>query len=77
MLIQRKSGAAWKLVKKLNANRYGIFQARIAKPAKTTVLRARLSDGSDTSIPFSLNAPKKVWHGCAFGSGCYTNTPAK
>ncbi len=77
VLIQRKSGSAWKLVNTLNANRNGIFQSRIAKPAKTTVLRARLADGTDTSVSFSLVAPKKLWHGCAFGSGCYTNTPAK
>ncbi|MGD0272607.1 MAG: hypothetical protein ABSB96_02600 [Gaiellaceae bacterium] len=75
--IQRKSGSTWKLVKKLNANRYGIFQAQIPKPAKTTYLRARLADGSDISVPFSLVAPKKVWKGCAFGSGCHQNTPSK
>jgi hypothetical protein len=75
--IQRKSGSAWKLVKTLSANRYGIFRARLTKPAKTVYLRARLVGGSGTSIAFSLNAPKKVWKGCAFGSGCYQNTPTK
>ena len=74
--IQRKSGSTWKLVKTLNANSYGIFRARITRPAKTTFLRARLADGSDISVPFSLVAPKKTWHNCAFGSGCYQNTPA-
>ena len=73
--IQRKSGSGWKLVKKLNANRYGIFQTVIPKPAKTTILRAQLSDGSDTSVSFSLLAPKKLWSGCAFGYGCHLNTP--
>ena len=75
--IQRNSGGAWKLVKTLNANRYGIFQARIPRPAKTTYLRARLANGSDISVAFSLVAPKKVWTGCAFGSGCYLNTPSR
>jgi hypothetical protein len=75
--IQRKSGASWKLVKRLRANRYGIFQARFTKPAKTTMFRARLANGSDVSVPFSLNAPKKPWHGCAFGSYCHQNTPPK
>ena len=75
--IQRKSGSAWKLIKTLKANRYGIFQARISKPAKTIYLRARLADGSDISVPFSLVAPKKVRLTCAFGTGCYQNTPSK
>jgi len=78
--IQRKSGSAWKLVTTLNANRYGIFQARVRKPpakTKTVYLRARLADGSDVSVSFSLVAPKKLWKGCAFGSGCYQNTPSK
>jgi hypothetical protein len=67
VLIQRKSGGAWKLVKRLNANGYGIFKAKIAKPAKTRYLRARLADGSDTSVSFSLKTPK-AWTGCVFGS---------
>jgi len=78
--IQRKSGSAWKLAKTLNANRYGIFQARVRKPpakTKTVYLRARLADGSDVSVSFSLVAPKKLWKGCAFGTGCYQNTPSK
>jgi len=75
--IQRKSGGAWKLVKTLNANSYGIFRAQIPKPANTTYLRARLADGSDVSLSFSLVAPTKIWDGCAFGTGCYKNNPAK
>ncbi len=65
--IERKSGSAWKLVKRLNANSSGIFKASIPKPAKTNLLRARLSDGSDQSAEFSLIAPKKTWTGNPFG----------
>ena len=71
--IQRKSGGQWKLVKTLQANGAGIFQARI-NPAGSTVFRARLSNGKDTSIPFSLIEPKKQWTGCAFGFGCHVNS---
>jgi len=70
VLIERKSGAAWKLVKKLTANPYGIFQAEIRKPGRSTYLRARLANGSDQSNPFSLIAPKKTWVGCVWGSPC-------
>ena len=37
VLIERKSGSKWKRVKRLEANRYGIFKARIAAPANTDV----------------------------------------
>jgi hypothetical protein len=68
VLIERKSGGKWKRVKTLTANRYGIFTARISKPAKTTYLRARLSDNSDQSVAFSLFTPKNPWTGCVWGS---------
>jgi hypothetical protein len=70
VLIERKSGAKWKRVKKLEANRYGIFKARIDEPAKTTYLRARLASDRDLSVPFSLKTPKKTWAGCVWGSPC-------
>ena len=68
VLIERKSGSAWKRVKRLNANSHGIFKSSIAKPAKTTFLRARLANGSDQSVEFSLVAPKKSWAGNPFGT---------
>ncbi len=67
LLIQRKSGAGWRTVKTMTANRTGIFKTKIARPADTQYLRARLSDGSDYSVPFSLKAPTKLWQGCVFG----------
>jgi len=70
VVIERKSGSTWKKVKTLSANRYGIFQTRISRPAKTSSLRARLPNGSDKSADFALNAPKKSWAGCPFGQGC-------
>ena len=68
VVIERKSGSKWKTLKTVSANRYGIFQARIAQPANTASLRARLSNRSDQSSEFALKAPKKSWHGCPFGS---------
>jgi len=70
VLIERKSGAGWRRVKSLEANRYGIFTARIDAPARTTYLRARLADGSDQSAPFSLKTPKETWAGCVWGAPC-------
>jgi hypothetical protein len=68
VLIERKTGGRWRRVQTTKANRYGIFRSKIREPAKTLYLRARLADGSDQSVPFSLRAPKKPWTGCAFGS---------
>ena len=67
VVIERKSGSRWKRVKTLRANRYGIFNASIPKPAKTSILRARLVGGSDQSAAFSLTEPKKQWTGCVWG----------
>jgi hypothetical protein len=70
VLIERQSGSRWKLVKRLKANRYGIFQARVDRPVKTTYLRARLANGRDQSLPFSLKTPTKTWTGCVWGAPC-------
>ena len=67
VVIERKSGSSWKRVETLKANRYGIFNASIPKPAKTSILRARLVGGSDQSAAFSLTEPKKQWTGCVWG----------
>jgi hypothetical protein len=67
VLIESKSGSNWKKVKTLSADSFGIFKARIAKPAGATSFKALLSDGSDQSAAFALKAPKKSWHGGVFG----------
>lgn len=66
--IERKSGAGWKRVETLEANRYGIFESRISEPKNTAYLRARLVGSSDASITFSLKAPSQTWTGCVFGT---------
>jgi len=68
VLIERKSGAEWKPIGRLKANRYGIFTIRIDEPANTAYIKARLADGGDSSVPFALQAPRKTWTGCAFGT---------
>ena len=69
VLIERKSGSKWKSVKRLSADRYGIFKASIPKPANTVYLRARLANGSDQSASFSLKTPPPFNEQCVFGIG--------
>lgn len=66
VLIERKSGSAWVLAKRLSANRFGIFKSTVKVAAKTTYLRARFAGSA--SLPFSLIPPKKTWTGCVFGT---------
>jgi hypothetical protein len=67
VLVERRAGARWKRVARLTTNRYGIFTrrfgGRLAGP-----FRARLANGTDTSVPFSLTRPREiqVW---PFGCG--------
>jgi hypothetical protein len=67
-VIERKSGSKWKKVKTLKANGFGIFKASITKPANAVLFRARLANGSDQSVAFSLKVPKHPWTGCPFGT---------
>jgi hypothetical protein len=74
VLIERKTRGKWVLVKRLRANGYGIFKARIAKPPKkTTYMRAQLASRRDVSVAFALKAPKKSWTGCIFGTCPHTH----
>jgi hypothetical protein len=68
VIVEGQSGSKWKRVKTLNANRYGIFQIRIALPARTSSFRARLANGSDQSAAFAVAGPKRPWKGCVWGT---------
>jgi hypothetical protein len=68
VIVERKTRGKWKPVKKLKANRYGIFKLKTKLPPKTKSFRARLADKSDQSIPFSVKDPKHPWKGCVWGS---------
>ena len=54
-------------VASMKPNRFGIFSARYPSTATTGFLRARLANGKDTSLPFSLVVPPDR-PGCAWGT---------
>lgn len=56
VILERRRGNSWAQLRGLRTDRYGIFQARIGGPMQGS-LRARLADGSDVSVPFSLRRP--------------------
>ena len=67
VVVERELNGAWKGVAALRTNGNGIFRGRI--PGRTNgSLRARLFDGDDASVPFSLVRPPNitVW---PFGCG--------
>jgi hypothetical protein len=57
VLVEQSSETGWKRVARLRTNRYGIFQRRVTATASGDKLRARLPNGSRTSVPFSLKRP--------------------
>jgi hypothetical protein len=58
----------WKRSAVPMVDRYGIFQGRV-RPRGSGLLRARLVDRTDTSLPFSLKVPKD-FRFCPWGSFC-------
>jgi hypothetical protein len=54
--IQQVVSGEWRTLGLLATDRYGIF-SRIYRTARTTPLRAQLVNGSDASVPFSLQVP--------------------
>lgn len=67
VVVELRSGAAWHRVLTLHAGGTGIFTARWPSPLRTGSVRARLADGSDTSLPFGL-APVPDRRVSPFGS---------
>jgi hypothetical protein len=57
VVVESFSGAAWKPVRRLRTDRFGIFRRTISAPTRAEKLRARLADGSRRSRPFSLTRP--------------------
>lgn len=67
VLVEQSAHGGWQQVAALSTNRYGIFSGRISSTASTGYLRARLADGSDASLPFSLrDSPDRDI--CPFGT---------
>jgi hypothetical protein len=56
-----------RVVTRMRPNRHGIFSGRFPSTATTGFVDARLVDGSDAALPFSLVVPPDR-PGCAFGT---------
>lgn len=69
VVIEQKAGARWRRVATPAVDRYGIFSGRIEQAGAKGPLRARMSNGSDVSAPFSLKVPKDRRF-CLFGIIC-------
>jgi hypothetical protein len=57
VIVQQRVGKRWKRLRRLKANRYGIFSRRV-RTSRRGRLRALLRDRSDRSVAFSLNRPR-------------------
>jgi hypothetical protein len=67
VVIEQTTGASWRLVDTLRPNRYGIFAGEFSSKARSGFLRARLANGKDAALPFSLVVPPDR-PGCAWGT---------
>jgi hypothetical protein len=67
VIVEQKRQGAWGVVETLRPNSYGIFSGRYASTARTGFLRARLANGKDEALQFSLVAPPDR-PGCAWGT---------
>lgn len=57
VIVEQKQQGAWRIVETLRPNGYGIFKGRHASAATSGFLRARLANGKDSALPFSLVVP--------------------
>ncbi len=60
VVIQRKTTSGWRAVKKVAADRYGIFQLRWRSSDTSHVYRAAISGQSARSLGFSLRKPRSI-----------------
>ena len=67
VLVEQKRQGAWRVVETVRPNSYGIFSGRFASTARTGFLRARLTNGKDEALPFSLVVPPDR-PGCSWGT---------
>jgi hypothetical protein len=68
VIVEQRAGRGWQRVATLSADRYGIFQRRVA-PRGGGDMRARLASGGATARPFSLTRPRDRAV-CSFGAPC-------
>ena len=67
VVVQQKTSRSWRTVATVSANRFGIFSRRLTVPRRGTV-RARLGDGSASSVPFALRRPRECYVNAFGGS---------
>jgi hypothetical protein len=56
VVVEQRNGSRWSALGALTPDRYGIFSARL-RSLRHGPLRARLADGAEASVPFSLVRP--------------------
>lgn len=69
VVVEQKQGSRWRRLVTPAVDRYGIFRGRVTDARGSGPLRARLVDGTDFSLPFSLTVPKD-FRFCPWGSFC-------
>jgi len=57
VIVEQKRQGAWRILETLRPNRYGIFKGRHASAATAGFFRARLANGKDAALPFSIVVP--------------------
>ena len=67
VLVEQEVSGEWRVVTTLRPNRNGIFAGRFASSARRGFLRARLTNGRDAALPFSLVVPPDR-PGCTWGT---------
>jgi hypothetical protein len=69
VIVEVHRGTGWRRVAAPHTDRHGIFSGRIASVVQIGSLRARLANGSDSSVPFGLRVPPDRRF-CPWGSFC-------
>ncbi len=67
VIVEQQVTGRWRLVTRMGPNRHGLFSGRFHSTARKGFLRARLVDGKDAAVPFSLVVPPDR-PGCAWGT---------
>ena len=67
VVVEQKAGGTWRLVDTLRPNRHGVFAGAFPSTARSGLLRARLANGKDAALPFSLVVPPDR-PGCIWGT---------
>lgn len=69
VVVEQQAGGRWRRLAAPSVNRYGLFTGRVVQARGRGPLRARLTNRSDASLPFSLTVPRD-FRFCPWGSFC-------